>query len=1226
MEYRVLGPLEVLAAGGQKLALGGAMQQSVLASLLLRAGKTVALERLIDDLWDEPPESAARTVQVYVSRLRHELPQGAIESRPGGYRLALDGADLDLEMFEQRAEEGRVALAAGDHEQAADLLREALALWRGPPLAGLASDALRHEAQRLEELRLNVLEDRAEADLSCGRHGDLVAQLTAVVNEHPFRERPRAQLMRALYQSGRPGDALSLYRAGRRMLVEELGMEPGRELRELEQAILRQDAELDAPTRRRVAVATKAVMAEPAPPIEAIPAYEVRKTVTVLFCDIVGSTGQGESTDPEVVRSQLARFFEDMKTIVERHEGTVEKFIGDAVMAVFGVPIAHEDDALRACRAAIEMRDALSTLDIEGRVGLTTGEVVTGTEERLATGETVNVAARLEQAAARGDVLIGEPTRELVRESVEVEAVEAFQLKGKAQPVVAYRLRAVHDHVSRPADTRFVGREQELDAIRSAWRRALTDRRCELVTVVGEAGVGKSRLVAEALDSLEAKVVQGRCLPYGDGITYWPVVEILKQFGAPEWPSRPRATLLGEAYTATSAEEIAWTFRKLLEEQAPLIAVFDDIHWGEKAFLDLLEHVALLSSGAPLLLLAMARPELTERRPGWSMTLRLDPLEPGEVEELIPESITGALRAKIARAGGGNPLFIEEIVAMAGETEGEVSVPPTLQALLAARLDQLDPAERRLLERGAVEGEVFHSGAVRALATEETQVTPRLAALVRKGLIWPVPPQFTGEDGFRFRHLLIRDAAYAGLPKATRADLHQRFAARLERCGTDVVELDEIVGHHLEQAWRYREELGLVDDLKLSAAARRHLTAAGRRALARQDFAAAAKLLERAAALVPEGEIDVKLELNFVHALGVENRKREANQRAVSVAERAAAAGDRLGELCARIAEAVSGDPARLSALIEQALPLFEEEGDDFALMIAYHARGTLARLRGQMDASVKASERAATHGRRAEVPYQGLVAAGSAGRLYGTTAVSELLAWEEEQETAVRNHPRVRGQRAVALAMLGRFAEARSLLLQLRAELADRGADLMLTVMDFEDGAEVELLAGEPAAAVVAREKGCQLLERTESQEDVLSTWAGRLAQVYYKVDRIDEAEVWADRAAELGTNDDAETQVIWRQVRAKVLARRGNHSEGERLAREAVGISEKTDLLNDQASVYADLAEVLALAGRREDAAEALEQALERYERKENLVMAERMRERLSELRGSLAPAEPA
>src|SRR5919204_4039874 len=259
---------------------------------------------------------------------------------------------------------------------------------------------------------------------------------------------------------------------------------------------------------------------------------EQRKVVTVLRCDVVGSTSLGETVDPEALRALLARYFERMKEIVESHGGTVEKFIGDAVLAVFGVPLAHEDDALRACRAALEMREALPEIGVEGRIGLTTGEVVTGTEERLATGDAVNVAARLQQAARPGDVLLGEPTLRLVRRAVEVDAVEPLDLKGKAQPVEAHRLLVVHEGAERRPEAPFVGRERELASIHEASERALAERRCELVTIVGEAGVGKSRLVPEALASVDSRVVQGRCLPYGDGITYWPVVEILKQLGA----------------------------------------------------------------------------------------------------------------------------------------------------------------------------------------------------------------------------------------------------------------------------------------------------------------------------------------------------------------------------------------------------------------------------------------------------------------------------------------------------------------------------------------------------------------------------------------------------------------------------------------------------------------------------------------------------------------------
>jgi class 3 adenylate cyclase len=1225
MEYRVLGSLEVLAASGEKLALGGVMQQSVLASLLLRREQTVALERLIDDLWDEPPETAARTVQAYVSRLRHELPKGAIESRPGGYRLVLDGSNFDLEAFEHRAEEGHRALATGQSEEARRLLCSALALWRGPALAGLSSDALRRQAERLEELRLTVLEDRLEADLRCARDAEIVPELKTLVAEHPFREHLHALLMRALYRSGRPGEALALYRETRRLLVDELGMEPGQELRELEQAILRQDTELEAPRRRRSTAPAPHVPVEPEPRIEQPAPREVRKTVTILFCDIVDSTARGESTDPEVMRSRLARFFEQMKTIVERHGGTVEKFIGDAVMAVFGVPRAHEDDALRACRAAIEMREALPLLGIEGRIGLMTGEVVTGTEERLATGDAVNVAARLEQAAGPGEVLIGKPTLELLHAAVEVEALEQLALKGKAQPVEAFRLNAVHEPVAPPAETPFVGREQELTAIKAAWERSLAERRCELVTIVGEAGVGKSRLAAEALASLDARVVEGRCLPYGDGITYWPVLEVIEQLEA--LPSDAVAasairSLLGETDTGTSPEEIAWAFRKLLEEQAPLIVVFDDIQWGEETFLDLLEHLGLLSAGSPILLLSLARPELTERRPAWPIALRLEPLPNGAVNELIGARVSAELRGRITRKAGGNPLFVSEMLAMTKLSADEVTVPPTLRALLAARLDQLDIAERAVLELGAIEGEVFHRGAIHALATEEPQVTSRLAALVRKGLIRTDAPQLAGEDGFRFRHILLRDAAYAGLAKATRADLHQRFADWLENRGTDLVELEEILGYHLEQAWRYREELGMADDTELAAAAQGRLTAAGRRAFSRQDWGAAANLLERAAALVPEGEVDSSLELNLTSALLWAGKAGESARRSHALAERAGAAGDRIGELCGRIMERIYGDilepseetAEQLTTLAGEALPLFKAAGDDLALHIAYRAHAWVADMQNRPDAELKAYEQAIVHARRAGFPVGVLLAFCGAARYHGGTPTSEVLAWQDEQEERDQRNPWLRSNRAAALAMLGRLDEARAVLADFQAELAERGGK-MTRLYSAYAAKRVELLSGNAAAAAAAGEEHYRLLEELGLPSYLPSVAAG-VARAYCELGRLEDATAWASRAADLGASNDAYTQTVWRQVRARVLAHGGEHVEAERLAREAVAIADETDSLNVQGDAYADLAEVLEVGDRPGDAAEALAEALARYERKENLVMAERVRARLKEL----------
>ena len=956
---------------------------------------------------------------------------------------------------------------------------------------------------------------------------------------------------------------------------------------------------------------------------------EQRKVVTVLFCDVVDSTALGEATDPEALRTLLARYFERMKKIVERHGGTVEKFIGDAVMAVFGVPAVHEDDAVRACRTAVEMLGALLELELEGRIGIATGEVVTGTEERLATGDAVNVGSRLQHAAQPGEALISAETRAHAGATVEVEPVEALTLKGKADPVPAYRLLDVHEAAERRPEARFVGRESELVSIREAWERVRTERRCELLTIVGEAGVGKSRLIAEALASLDGRLVQGRCLPYGEGITYWPVVEILRQLHAPPPDEAAVAigSLLGEVDVATSAEEIAWAFRKTLEHAAaerPLIVVFDDVQWGEETFLNLLEHLALLSSGTPILLLAMSRPELLERRASWPVTVPLEPLPDEEAEALIPERISGELRARIARASGGNPLFLEEMVAMAGEAGGEVVVPPTLQAVVAARLDQLDPAERRVLERGAVEGEVFHRGAVQALAPEGTQITPRLAALVRKGLIRTNAAQLAGEDGFRFRHLVIRDIAYAGLPKAVRAGLHERLAAWLEKRETDPVELEEILGYHLERAWLYRDELGQGHDRELAAAARGRLTSAGRRALSRQDTRAATNLLARAAGLVPEAEVDVPLELSFVLALGWVGKGREAARRAGSVAERAAAAGDRLGALCARLEEGMQsvylepeGAVERLAALSEQALPVFEAAGDDFALHVAYRALTHVANARGQMDALVEACERAAYHARRMGFPNQHLLAWGEVARFHGTTPASELLARQDERDERERLSVWLRGPRAGALAMLGRVGEARALLAEVRADLA--GGGLLPVSMGME--VAVELLAGDPGAAVVAADEAYRLLEKLE-YHSFLAPAAGWLGQANYALGRLDDATAWADRAAGLPVSDNgrwrppAPSSGRWRQVKAKVLARRGEHAEAERLARQAVEISNATDMLNEQGAAYADLAEVLALAGRSEAEAEALERALARYEQKENIVMAERVRARLAEL----------
>jgi class 3 adenylate cyclase/tetratricopeptide (TPR) repeat protein len=952
-----------------------------------------------------------------------------------------------------------------------------------------------------------------------------------------------------------------------------------------------------------------------------------RKTVTVVFCDVTGSTALGESIDPEALRGLLARYFERMKAIVEGHEGTVEKFIGDAVMAVFGVPTAHEDDALRAVRAAAEMRDALPELGVQARIGLTTGVVVTGTEERLATGDAVNVAARLEQAAEPGEVLLGEPTLELVQEAVEVEPVAPLTLKGKAKAVRAHRLLRVLEAPERRHESSFVGRERELALIHEVWDGARSEQRCELITIVGDAGVGKTRLAAEATASREARVVRGRCLPYGEGITYWPVAEVLKQLDVlPPDPEAAAAirSLLEEAAPPASAEEIAWAFRKTLEHAADsqsVAVVFEDIHWGEETFLDLVEHVALLSSGSPLLLVCLARPELAERRPTWPISFRLEPLPDPEVEQLIPETISGPLRERIARAAGGNPLFIGEMLAMA---EGDdVAVPPTLQALLAARLDRLDDAERAVLECAAVEGEIFHRGAVQALVPDQPKVTPQLAALVRKQLIAPDQAQVRGDDGFRFRHLLIRDAAYDALPKARRADLHEGLAGWLEEHAPRV-EHDELLGYHLEQAVRYRIELGQRANGELLTAASQRLTAAGRRSLRRLDFGTAAGFLERAGDLVPPDTLDLALELDLIDALAGDRKGEEALIRTRSIVSRAAAIDDSIGELCGRILEgaqrihlAPTDATVELEALIAEALPVFEAAGDELALRIAYRALGDAANMRAQMDRVAAAYEQAASYPGPAGLT--GLVGYQSHARFFGSTPLTELLAWQEKQDPREQRGYFLGAHRCLAFAMLGRGNEAQALLAELRGELAERGGAQAMVAGIEGYAMVVEFLAENLEAAVAAGEDSCRLLDELGRWSE-LSTTAGGLAGVYYELGRLDDAERWAARAAELGAEEDAVTQMLWRQARARMLARRGKHEEAIRLAREALDVAETTEDLNSTAEAYADLGEVLTLAGRPQEAAETLEQALVRFETKENLVMAGRTRERLATLRAKV------
>jgi class 3 adenylate cyclase/tetratricopeptide (TPR) repeat protein len=974
---------------------------------------------------------------------------------------------------------------------------------------------------------------------------------------------------------------------------------------------------------------------------------EQRKTVTVLFCDVTGSTALGERLDPESLRRVLARYFETAKAVVERHGGTVEKFIGDAVMAVFGVPQVHEDDALRAVRAAAQLRDALEPLNAElerdygttlsVRIGINTGEVVTGTEERLATGDAVNVAARLEQAAQPSEILLGPETLSLVRGSVTVEPVTPLELKGKAEPLAAFRLVSLDDEApTRRHGVAMVGRDRQLRMLRGAFENVASERACSLFTVLGPAGVGKSRLVFEFLQSVEdATIVRGRCLSYGEGITYWPVVEVVKALGdhAERVDDVARAALdglLGQVDSGATPGELAWAFRRLLEAHAaeqPVVCLFDDIQWGEETFLDLVEHVADLSRGAPILVLCMARPELLDRRPTWgggmlnAANVLLEPLSEDETDELIERLLEGApadekLQARIRRGAAGNPLFVEEMVELVTHaTDGDVTIPPTIQALLAARLDQLDPSERVVLEHGSVEGELFHRGAVAALGEADSQVDSRLVALVRKDLVRPERPQLAGEDGYRFRHLLIRDAAYEALPKATRADLHARFAVWLEGKGSELVELDEIVGYHLEQSFLYRSELGPLrdDDRRIAERAGELLGRAGRRALDRGDRTAAAILLRRATDLLPEPDAQHVLTLLDLGRCLLETAddlrgSRTAFERA---SQEAAALGRDDLELRTQLELQYLGtyidddvQAEKSEALALQAIDVLARDSDDEGLARAWFLLAISRWTAGRWDEMVEPLENSAEHARRARhrsmerEPVMYL----NAALMFGLTPVADGIRRGYELLETVSDSRDLQGWTLRTIGTLrgleGQFDEARELLEQARAIFKEHGNKISLAALAFSTG-PLEVRAGDPVAAERELRAALDIVEELGDRGRIPNL-GSILVDALLEQGRLDEAEHWAHVASDAVQTGDVSGDAFTRMAVARVLARRGKTVEAVELARESVALMADTQEILTRPWLLTREAEVLELAGLADEAAAALRESIELWELK--------------------------
>jgi class 3 adenylate cyclase/tetratricopeptide (TPR) repeat protein len=1028
-----------------------------------------------------------------------------------------------------------------------------------------------------------------------------------------------------------------------------------------------------------------------------VPASDVRKVVTIVFADVTGSTALGERLDPEALRRVMGRYFDEMAAVIERHGGTVEKFIGDAVMAVFGIPRLHEDDALRAVRAAIGMREALAALnqDLErehgeglaARIGVNTGEVVAGdpsTGQRLVTGDAVNVAARLEQAAAPGDVLLGESTYRLVKDAVQVEPVDALALKGKEQRVPAYRLLGVSIDTAgheRRLDSPMVGRAKELSLLEHALERAVVDRTSHLFTLMGPAGVGKSRLVAEFLAGSAggATVLRGRCLSYGEGITFYPLADVV-HVAAGILDSDPPAAarskldrLLADApdrervgglvaglfgWTEPGATEDAfWAVRKLLEHLArerPVVVVFDDIHWGEPTFLDLIEHLADWTREAAVLLLCIARQELLEIRPGWgggkmnASSILLEPLLGGEASQLVDNllgraDIPQAARDRILEAAEGNPLFVEEMLAMLiddgllrfeegawrpVEDLASVTVPPTIHLLLAARLDRLDAEERAVIERGAVEGKVFHSGAVATLSPETARpnVRTRLLALARKELIRPDRAEFAGEDAFRFRHLLIRDAAYQAMPKEQRADLHERFADWLaEAAGERIAEYEEILGHHLEQAYRYRAELGAVDERTrgLGRRAAEHLFASAVRADDREDLPTARALLERCTEL-DDGRRTLEALLllaRVVDELGEYPSAFETASRAASLAEHL---GERRLGLRAELLRTMNWSNvdarhtmgmarAEAETILDEAVALGDTElADGARLMLARLAFFVGDVSRGSAILH-ELAERAETMSRRdrQETAAQLCVSA-----FFGPLPVDDALEVVDRvrdlRSGSLNGEAHDLRVRAGILAMAGRFDEADESVTRSDLIFEDLGIPLRRVAASQIVGEFYRLAGRVDRAEALFRE----MHDTYEAMGEIgyNSTICALLGHVLCDQGRFEEAEVFARKSRELSAADDFASQGDWRLVQARVLSARGAFGDALVVADEGVAIMDATDYLDWQGGGHEVRGSILEAASRGDDARAAYETALDRYERKGNLVSAERVRSRLA------------
>jgi DNA-binding SARP family transcriptional activator len=1118
------------------------------------------MDALIDDLWGaEPPPTAEAVVQNAVSRLRKTLGREMIETRTPGYVLRAEPGAIDARRFERLVHGARPLPAA----ERASALRDALALWRGPPLADLAFESfLQDEIARLDELRLTALEDRLEAEIELGAHDEAIPAAAALAAQHPARERLCRLLMLALNRAGRQQEALDAYEATRRALDTLWGLEPAAETRALQVMILTQDPAIAA-----TAAVPRTIGA-------------VRRPVALLLVELM----LDEDLELEAAGTALAEARRALEDVVARHGGSVSPESGIEQVAAFGAEGAREDDVLRAARAAVELHEILRGREIDARLAVGTGRLLVEEGRPVLIGAVVGQTRRALHEAGAAEILVTPAAARLGGDALELDA------DGRLLGVRAGRPRTA------AAPAPFVGRAAELEALRAAFAQVVLTGRPRHLVVVGEAGIGKTRLVATALEDVQAVVLEAACVPYGEGVTFLPLRELADRADALD----AGAPKLGELTGADAAFAAA---RGLLEHFAssdPLVVVLDDMHWAVPTFLDLIEYVVRAVKG-PLLVISLTRPELLDQRSDWGAeAIRLGVLSPADAAELLdvlPGSgaLDSGFSTAILAAAGGVPLYLEQMVSFAAEADvATEEIPPSLDTLLASRIDALEPGEREVLERAAIIGRTFPRESLVFLISDEemSELDGRLAALDRRRLI-RVKPSVS-----EFAHVLVRDAVYDKISRATRAALHERLARRLG----DEPANDAVSGFHLERAAKDLSAAG-VEGSAIAGEASERLGRAGVWARRAGDAASAKDYLERALDLTPDATRARRLELN----LGAVLKELGMLDEAIEILSRLTGGTDDVGALAN--VELVWPRLMRGGSTIEESLRVLgdaahalADTGDPFDRARVHHVyAATLGDLAGRNDEAFQHAVLAHSLYGQAGTAAIEVALVGTA--IAGTTNLREVRPLCEHHLIATRGAPKLNAYVALQAAYLdaldGRSEQARAGATAARDQLRELGDEFGRTTVGALIAAEIELVAGVPEAARDLLDEA--IAAHAGRRGAAFIGWLlGTRALVASDLGEDELAVTLAEKAARATQKSDVRATCVWQRASARAAAHDGRHRRALRLMRRAVEGIDQTDQMVDRAFTRLDLAEVLEASGRTSDAGRELDEAVAMLEEK--------------------------